>query len=233
MSGSSVAGAGGLLEFEIRVAGNLIPETVRIVSMEILAGLNTGSSAKLVVIDGDSPDQNWPVLDSEIFGLGNEIQIDAGYDARTELVFEGVIIKQSSRISADSYSRLIYECQNRAKATTPEWIDSQAGNTDPVLDITYGENLLAFSAEYDPELSPFVLNRDYYPDLKNFKYESTRTKGSMRFSGFAGVVPGVTINLAGVGKRFEGIVFVNAVRHEIKEGNWHIEVEFWKPDRLV
>ena len=39
--------------------------------------------------------------------------------------------------------------------------------------------------------------------------------------------------VARFGKRYEGIVFVNAVRHDIKEANWLIEVEFCRPDSLA
>ena len=230
MAISPLAGAGGVLELELKVAGKTVSDTVRIVSVEILAGLNTDSSAKIVVLDGEGADQTWPVLDSQIFEPDNKIQIYAGYDAHTDIVFEGVIMKQSSKISADNYSSLIFECLNREKATNPQKSGSLAGSMVPVLNITNGEDLKEFSAEYDPELSPFVLDGDNYPDLKNFQFESTRTKGSMQFQGCAGVLPGVTLNLAGVGNRYDGLVSVNAVRHEIQQGNWLIEVEFWKPD---
>lgn len=233
MSISPQAAAGGVVSLAIVVAGKAIPDTAMTVSVETLSGLNTNSSAEIVVLDGDSADQTWPLLDSDIFGLDNKIQIYAGYDGDNDIIFEGVIVKQCAKVSGDNYSRLILKCLNSEKVSNLGRSGSQAGSIDPVLNIAYGEDLMAFKAEVDSELSPFVLDRGNYLDLKNFKFESTRTKGSILFQGFAKVAPGVTLNLAGVGERFAGLVFVNSVRHEIKDGNWITEIEFWRPDSLA
>ena len=53
-----------------------------------------------------------------------------------------------------------------------------------------------------------------------------RIRGRMKFQGSAKAKPGEMIELAGVGKRFSGKVFVTAVHHEIAAGNWITEAEF-------
>lgn len=53
-----------------------------------------------------------------------------------------------------------------------------------------------------------------------------RIRGRMKFQGSAKAKAGSLIELAGVGNRFNGTVFVTAVNHEIANGNWLTEVEF-------
>jgi Rhs element Vgr protein len=53
-----------------------------------------------------------------------------------------------------------------------------------------------------------------------------RVRGRMTFEGSALARPGALIELAGVGSRFEGNVWVSSVLHEISGGSWTTEVEF-------
>lgn len=53
-----------------------------------------------------------------------------------------------------------------------------------------------------------------------------RIRGRMTFQGNAEAEIGGLIELEGIGDHFNGKVFVSAVRHEVREGNWLTEVEF-------
>ncbi len=53
-----------------------------------------------------------------------------------------------------------------------------------------------------------------------------RISGRMKFQGSGLVKPGNLVELKGVGKRFDGNVFISSVTHEIADGNWFTEVEF-------
>jgi Rhs element Vgr protein len=53
-----------------------------------------------------------------------------------------------------------------------------------------------------------------------------RIRGRMSFQGNASALPGVLIDVQGVGTRFNGSVFVSAVQHDLTNGNWITEVEF-------
>ena len=53
-----------------------------------------------------------------------------------------------------------------------------------------------------------------------------RIRGRMRFQGSAKAKTGGLIELAGVGERFNGVVFVSGVNHRIAGGDWTTEVEF-------
>lgn len=54
----------------------------------------------------------------------------------------------------------------------------------------------------------------------------SRICGRMKFQGSAKARSGGMIELEGVGNRFNGSVFITAVRHEIGNGNWLTEAEF-------
>ncbi len=53
-----------------------------------------------------------------------------------------------------------------------------------------------------------------------------KSRGRVRFQGISNVKPGKTLKLEGVGNRFNGVVYVTGVRHEISGGNWSIDAQF-------
>lgn len=92
-------------------------------------------------------------------------------------------------------------------------------SADPVLQVTYGIDLIDFHAEVDSQALRLA------PGL-------ARMRGRMKFPGSASAKVGSLIELAGVGTRFSGNVLVDAVEHEIAQGNWLTTVEFGLvPDR--
>ena len=54
----------------------------------------------------------------------------------------------------------------------------------------------------------------------------SKIRGRARFIGFAGIKPGDTIKISGVGDRFNGKAYVTAVRQEIGNGIWETQVQF-------
>ncbi|HKL30939.1 MAG TPA: type VI secretion system tip protein VgrG, partial [Tangfeifania sp.] len=54
----------------------------------------------------------------------------------------------------------------------------------------------------------------------------SKVRGRVKFQGIPEVKPGKTIKLDGVGDRFNGKVYVSAVRHQITEGNWTVDAQF-------
>lgn len=91
-------------------------------------------------------------------------------------------------------------------------------SSEPVLAITYGEDLQEFQADLDSP-KPSGL---------------TRLRGRMRFQGSALATVGARIELKGVGERFNGMVFVTGLRQQIQDGDWITEAEFGAPvERLA
>jgi Rhs element Vgr protein len=53
-----------------------------------------------------------------------------------------------------------------------------------------------------------------------------RVRGRVKFQGIPACKPNTTLMLEGVGDRFNGKVYVSAIRHEITEGQWTIDAQF-------
>lgn len=63
------------------------------------------------------------------------------------------------------------------------------------------------------------------------KSRLSKIRGSAQFQGIASLEVGQLVELQGVGDRFNGQVYVSAVRHEINNGNWVTAAEFGLDDR--
>lgn len=71
----------------------------------------------------------------------------------------------------------------------------------------------------EPELKAWA-------DAVLLRQRLAKIRGSVRTDGNATVMPGDFIQLAGVGERFEGPLFVTGVRHQVENGNWETIYQF-------
>jgi len=331
----------------ISVNGAAIENTVQVISVKINKTINRITTAKVVILDGDMPNQSFPASEGNNFKPGNIIEIKAGYGSKQTSVFSGIIVRHGLKISGENFSRLVVECRDKAVAMTigrhnanfvkakdsdiitklcgayslttkvdttqiqhPELVQYYSTDWDfmvaraeangllvfvddgcltvaapdtsssPVLTVSYGYDLIEFHAELDAmsqlssvkgtswdlskqaivegqsqspsslKLSGNIQSSDLAKvvgpklydlqtaapmeqcDLNNWakaqqlKAGLARISGRMKFQGSALVKPGDLIELKGVGKRFDGNVFISSVTHEISDGNWLSEVEF-------
>jgi Rhs element Vgr protein len=65
-----------------------------------------------------------------------------------------------------------------------------------------------------------------WSDAKSLFQQLSKTRGRVKFQGIPTVKPGTMLKLEGVGNRFNGKIFISAVRHEIVNGNWTVDAEF-------
>jgi Rhs element Vgr protein len=68
---------------------------------------------------------------------------------------------------------------------------------------------------------------------QQLKSALARIRGHMKFQGSAKAQLAGLIELAGVGERYSGSVFVTAIEHEISDGNWTTQAEFGQPAAWV
>jgi Rhs element Vgr protein len=54
----------------------------------------------------------------------------------------------------------------------------------------------------------------------------SKVRGRARFLGYAAIKPGDTVKVSGVGDRFNGMVYVSAVRQDIGTGTWETQIQF-------
>lgn len=63
-------------------------------------------------------------------------------------------------------------------------------------------------------------------DAQLLKSRLAKIRGTVKISGYPGIMPGHMIKLSGVGDRFAGNSFVSGVRHDISNGLWETVVQF-------
>jgi Rhs element Vgr protein len=71
----------------------------------------------------------------------------------------------------------------------------------------------------EPELQQWV-------NAKMMKHRLAKIRGNVTVDGTAAVKPGEIIEIKGIGERFEGNLFVTAVRQQYENGNWQTSLQF-------
>ena len=98
-----------------------------------------------------------------------------------------------------------------------------AGNLDAaaLADVLGEDEFVLFHSGKieEPELQQWV-------NAKMMKHRLAKIRGQVKIDGTPAVRPGQIIELQGVGERFEGKLFVTAVRHQYENGNWQTNLQF-------
>ncbi len=104
--------------FTVMSSGEKIPTTISVKSITCWQELNRVPKAKLIIIDGSPADQNFEVSSGDFFTPGKEIDIHAGYHSDEEIIFKGIVTKQSISMRIDGQSYLTVECQHEVAKMT-------------------------------------------------------------------------------------------------------------------
>ncbi len=65
-----------------------------------------------------------------------------------------------------------------------------------------------------------------WADAKILRQQLAKACGRVKFQGYANVEPGMTIELQGLGDRFNGLAYVSGIRHFVSEGDWWTDAQF-------
>lgn len=108
----------GVVKLTVYSEDKPIDQTIQIISVSVSQAVNRIPQAKLVLLDGDMPKQDFPVSNGNTFKPGSKIKINAGYGSKEETIFQGIVIKHGIKISGDNFARLVVECRDKAVAMT-------------------------------------------------------------------------------------------------------------------
>ena len=109
---------GDLISYSVKVNGSAIPESFQILSIKVIKAVNRISSASIVLLDGSASQESFPISSSSYFVPGNVISIEAGYNGQNQLIFKGIVTKQSLRVDDVIGSALTVECKDQAVKMT-------------------------------------------------------------------------------------------------------------------
>jgi len=118
MADSPQKSSEGVIKLTIFSNGAKLKDSIKIISVEVEKSVNLIPVARITVLDGDMPNQEFPISDTDVFTPGSEIKINAGYQDQEETIFEGIVVKHNLKITGENYSRLHIECRDKAVAMT-------------------------------------------------------------------------------------------------------------------
>ena len=169
--------------------------------------------AKVTVAKPDSSSK--PVLNAA-FG-------DSILDFRAELDAASQFAAKSIASSAwdAGQQKIVSKKANAARAT-------EAGDvSSATLAKVFGID--PFAQQSGAELAQPSLQS--WSDAEHLRSALSKIRGSVSFQGSAKVKTGNTIELSGVGDKFNGVVLASAVRHDVQDGRWTTSVEFGLPEK--
>ncbi len=114
MSGSPSTDSSEVLNISVIANGTDKTESVSVLRINVAKTVNRIATATICFLDGDMPEQTFPVSDDDDFAPGNTIDISAGYGADTQLIFSGMIIKHGVSICSANTAELVLECKDEA-----------------------------------------------------------------------------------------------------------------------
>ena len=104
--------------FKILSEGNQVSETYQVLSVVVLKQANRISSAQITFKDGDPAQEDFPISNSDEFIPGRQIEIHAGYHSDEEVIFKGIVVKNSVKARKDKPSVFQVECRDEAVKLT-------------------------------------------------------------------------------------------------------------------
>ena len=223
--------ASGVIQTSIKTHGKAIDDTIRLTKIITQHVLGMPTEAEITLLDGDMPNQSFPVSDSGYFDLDNPITALAGYDDREEVIFEGKVMTHAIAIPVDKASTLVVSCIG---------LDDQGSGdtsfqTSPRLRVTYGMDLNSFhSTLYGdgrlllPEQATRIRTWNQWMQDRSIIPAISGALGHLTCKGTAMVKTGELIEITGVGWRFNGNYLITSVRHIISNGDWLSELHVLK-----
>ncbi len=106
-----------LATFTILAGGDALSGTIQVLSVSVSKEINRVPVATIVIKDGDTATQDFPISNEDLFKPGQEIEIAAGYHSDEDTIFKGIVIKHSIKVKS-SGSLLIIECKDKAVKMT-------------------------------------------------------------------------------------------------------------------
>lgn len=106
-----------LVTYKVMSGGTELPGKYSVKSIVVEKEVNRIPYARIVVLDGSAPDQDFKLSNENLLIPGKEIEITAGYHSEEATIFKGVVVKHNLKIK-DGATYLIIECKDKAVKMT-------------------------------------------------------------------------------------------------------------------
>jgi Rhs element Vgr protein len=160
-----------LITFKVMSGSSELPGKYRVKSIVVEKEVNRIPYARIVILDGSVPEQDFKLSNEDLLIPGKEIEITAGYHSIEETIFKGVVVKHNIKIRNGS-SYLIVECRDKAvkmtlgrkskyfyESTDSDVIEELIGNSGATADVEATSNSHKELVQYQASDWDFMLTR--------------------------------------------------------------------------
>lgn len=195
---------------QIKINGEVLPVDYEVKEIETLKQVNKLSRAEIVIYGGDHTTNTFEESEDDRFEIGNEVEIQMGYEQQNILVFKGIIEKHRISIRSGFFrdkhkSLLIITCVDKAlklknsytsmifkEKTDQQILTSLLSNVDG-LDTTVEETSLVHTLlpKYNVDDWSFILNRS---QLNGFLVINTNNSIAIKNPSISSYLSSLTIN---------------------------------------
>jgi Rhs element Vgr protein len=128
-------------EFTVKVAGTPLPREHQLLGAYVMKAVNKIASARLIFLDGNAAQGDFPLSNADLLVPGQPIEILAGATDEPVSIFQGLIIGQGVKVRENTAPQLIVECRHAAvKLTVGRKSAYYADQTDSDMITTLLEN---------------------------------------------------------------------------------------------
>lgn len=106
-----------LVTFKVISGDTELPKKYGVKSIVVEKEVNRIPYARIVILDGSAPEQDFKLSNENLLIPGKEIKITAGYHSEEETIFKGVVVKHNVKVK-NGASYLIIECKDKAVKMT-------------------------------------------------------------------------------------------------------------------
>lgn len=178
MPESPMANSSAVVKLSLFSNGTRIDEAINIASISVTNAINKIPYARIELLDGDMPNQDFPISSGDDFKPGHEIKINAGYGDSEDTIFQGIVVRHGIKISGDNNSRLVIECRDKAVAMTigrhnANYVDKK----DSEIISSLISNYIGLSSDVEPTTTQYKELVQYYCSDWDFMLSRAEVNG--------------------------------------------------------
>jgi Rhs element Vgr protein len=171
MADSPISDKSIYVSLMIKVDGVQIDDTYQLKEVEVYKAVNRVPRAHFLIYDGSVSKSDFEISNAATFLPGSEVEIFAGYESGSNLLFKGIITKHELQLRSGK-SFLVIECRDKAaKMTTSrknafysdkkdsDVFETLIGNSNLEKDVDATSETLAELVQYDVSDWDFMLIR--------------------------------------------------------------------------
>ncbi len=103
-----------ITNLSVQIDGSAINAKVTVAGLTVYKSLNKISTARIELFDGNISDAEFETIENDKYEPGAEIKIGMGYENQDDIIFEGILVKHSVKISERKAAKIYLECADKA-----------------------------------------------------------------------------------------------------------------------